>query len=826
MIDDDDNNWPTSGKQFALPQRDNTDFGKSQERRMSLVGLGNYGAIRTVEWQEPDGSVSRLRTRGGWPVFEIDEAQQEEVVVMPRGFVAKVPNGRAILFDPYTLTILQTPYLPAVNEYTVQDIATSWNVPNTDTTKWNDTFLFDGQTIKVNNLAMSSLLITADHGYLAVPYTINRDDNSDQYGNSVRNETEKRVFAIGRDKATSWGGSGVTAILEPEEPRTATVRTSMTIGQRLDFSNDSAQIGQFYFPETASSWDSETTEWYFTSANVQMLIAANYLVKTQGSANVVMSAPAFASLGSVSGTRDESVNYGSTDIGGKGPPYHISPSSYAGGGAEGIIRWGMDSTIKGSITGFLRIGYSGNHWGGSIAENESVAGVPIEYSGSHDYRIDDRSQVYGYGAQYLSFNVGNTTNYTWLLNAYYDEFLFWGIAPGGSDPSSTSSARGEPGRQLLGANFTNPFPGSGTTQHGQFEVTAGGRQIIYISYYIDEYSGEGKTWEPNLDYYPPNFAQDIWSETGYGATAEARYGNYNDGNSSPVTNYKQVNGTQSPEVIAEIEAQWDLAREALLAQTHYNSEAADGITDRPFGNAMFYHFTSVPSVTKITKTLSWETRDFILHDATNGVYIEVIGTYSGSSAEQGNNGSATITIHVKIETRYDTNTILLKTYEFGSVGFPDPVEISTGVYAIPAPKVRGIFAPLHQEQGSFKGGHYVELSEEANGALPAHLFNFILRLLPYDNIGFANQWNEEQTIVYFIPCNLLEMLYAVVFSHEFGVSQSARYPVTFADRFTDIMSTLFNDRFRIAVRDGIEVAWTDGFGADFSSDAEITLHRT
>jgi hypothetical protein len=37
---------------------------------------------------------------------------------------------------------------------------------------------------------------------------------------------------------------------------------------------------------------------------------------------------------------------------------------------------------------------------------------------------------------------------------------------------------------------------------------------------------------------------------------------------------------------------------------------------------------------------------------------------------------------------------------------------------------RHICATCTATQGSFKGGHYVELSEEANGAQPVHLFNF------------------------------------------------------------------------------------------------------
>ncbi len=825
--DEDDDNWPTSGKQFALPQRDETDFGKAQERGMSLVGLGDFGKIRTVEWEGTNGGVHRLRTRGGWPVFEEDVIEPGESTY-PRGFVAKAHNGRAILFDPYTLTILITPYLPAVNEYTVLDFATDWNVPPADTTNWHDVCLFDGTTskiIKINNLAMPSLGITADHGYLAIPYVINRNDNSDQYGNAIRNETEKRVFAIGRDQATSWGGAGVNVTLEPDEPRTATVRTSLTIGQRLDFSDDSAQIGQLYFPETAFSWDDDTTEWYFTSAHVQMLLASAYLVKTQGNANVVMSPPPFADLGYVTGTKQSGVSFGPTDIGASGPSYHISPSTYAGGGTEGLIRYGMDQTVKGSITGYFATNYYGYHYGGSVSETETVAGVTVEYTGFHDWRNDTRGNYYGYPAQYLPFD-GDTSNEIWLLNADAIH-LFWGITDTGSDPSTTSPYRGIPGRTLSGRTFSSTHIGSGTIQEGNFSVTANGRDIIVIDYLLDEYSGEGMTWAPNLSYYQPYFRQDIWSSFGWGFAAEARYGNYNEGGVSNVSNYKRIAGVQAPDVIAEIEGKWDEAKAALLAQRYYDCEASSGFYDRTTASNDFYIFTKIPSVTTISKTLTWETHDFILHDETNGVYIEIVGRYAGSSSETNNVGSVDLTIHLEIETRYDQTSILLKTYTFGTVGFPAPIELLTSIYGISPPKVRGIFAPLHQTQGSFKGGHYVELSEENNGSLPAHLFNFILRLLPYSSIDTANELDDTTDVVYFIPCNLLEMLYAIVFSHEFGVSpSSARYPVTFPVRFTDIMTTLFAERFRIAVRDGVEGGWSDVFGADFAATGEITLHRT
>ena len=50
----------------------------------------------------------------------------------------------------------------------------------------------------------------------------------------------------------------------------------MTVGQRVDFSTDTAWLGQLFIP---SSTDMGRWEWYYTSAQVQMLLTSTYLVK-------------------------------------------------------------------------------------------------------------------------------------------------------------------------------------------------------------------------------------------------------------------------------------------------------------------------------------------------------------------------------------------------------------------------------------------------------------------------------------------------------------------------------------------------------------------
>jgi hypothetical protein len=153
------------------------------------------------------------------------------------------------------------------------------------------------------------------------------------------------------------------------------------------------------------------------------------------------------------------------------------------------------------------------------------------------------------------------------------------------------------------------------------------------------------------------------------------------------------------------------------------------------------------------------------------------------------------------------------------------IEIDTGRYAIPSPQIRAIFAPLYQEQGSFKGAHYVTLAEESNGAVPFHGFDFLLYLRAYADLGTLNFDNESYNAVYFVPCNLLEMLYAIVFSQEYGVG-TTRYPVTYTARFNDIMGTLFSTATRVRIRDGVSSSWTNAFGADFAGTSTISLHRS
>jgi hypothetical protein len=238
-------------KRDFLPVREGTDQGGGQERVM-LNAVGGANGIRRREEDNFDGTTTTLYTRNGRPVFETTESVRGGSGRVRRGFLVKDPqSGYAVLFNPYTLEVEQKKYVPALNTYLVQDFNTRWNVLSSDTTHWDDVVMFDGTLVKVNARHMSSLMTKADHGFQAIPFVIDTNDDENRYGSRELNTTKKRVFAVGRDQVKSWGGGGVTETLTPLTPRAE--GRAMTIGQRIDVASSKAWLGQLFY--SGGSWD-------------------------------------------------------------------------------------------------------------------------------------------------------------------------------------------------------------------------------------------------------------------------------------------------------------------------------------------------------------------------------------------------------------------------------------------------------------------------------------------------------------------------------------------------------------------------------------------
>ena len=802
--------------------------------------VGGYSGIRTVEERNPDGSITTLRTRWGRPIFETTTLRLSGTgTTLLRGFVARA-SSRSVLFDPYTLEVLNTDYSPALNTYAVQDFATTWNVPTGDDTHWYDVVLFDGTTIKVNAKAMPTLGITANHGYPAIPYVINRETAEDQYGNAERNSIEKRVFAVGRADVKAWGGGGVVETLTPTAPRSE--NRSMTIGQRTDAAANKAWLGQLYHP--AAGWDA-AGEWDFTSAEVTMLLTSTYLVKVDGGANVAMTPPTLSDDGPSSGSVNTSILLPTTEIGLTGAGEVSSTTAFTsnvlggGGGVNGgyYARWPWSGTVSKPLQGDIGASYTRTGYSGVVTSSEVQAGVQLDYSASNIKIWDSRYEQTSLASQTVAFADADGFTSTASVEMTGDSSnLYWGqhfTSPivDGLNANPPGPYRGATEKYV----YAGAISGSACTrnyeiQTGEMSVsTLVGDLLIDVSFSRNQSYGPQAQYSAVGGYYASFLAVPyglIGASSGMGVGNTLSMIPY----VSPSTDetwIRRYHGVWQPgpsnywqpaEAVDTINAKFSDMRANFIAQTYFSSESSSGINRSPNS---YYSASINPSVTLDTSSMSWSSKDYILYDDTNGAYISVEGEFVGVDT------SATLTVTLKVQTRHHTVQQTLGEYSYTYSQLVQEREIgATGKYAMPSPQIRAIFAPLYQEQGSFKGAHYVTAAEEDNGATPAHLFNFLLYLRPYGDIGTINDDNLSSQAVHFVPCNLLEMLYAFVFSQEYGVAESGeRYPVTFTTRYNDMMSTLFSNPVRVAVRDGAQVAWSDVFGPDFASIPTVSLHR-
>ena len=781
--------WPDDA--FSLPARDGYDVGGAQERAMS-ARVDGYGGIRETYEVNPDGSVTTLRTRLGWPAFETTGARSSASPTVPaRGFVAKVPGGRAVLFNPYTLAVLKSPYLPASNSYSVQDFGTTWNVAPADTTHWYDVVLFDGTTIKVNSKSMPSLRITANHGFPAIPYVINRDTADDQYGNSERNATEKRVFAVGRYSVKSWGGSGVVETLTPSTPREDD--KAMTLGQRIS-SDDVAHLSQMYY--SGEFWDTPAGEWYFSGASVQTLLSAAYLVKTSLSAVSAAHTPAaFGSPTTSSGTSvtSRSVPDPIMELVG-----HAELQEYGGGfiNRGGVyVRYPWDGYTTHPINAYQNDDYVLTRYYGESTSSTNISGRIIDVVCHNQYdRYANSSFVY-YPSQFTSI----TTNSE--IQIIIDRF--GNVAGGEIDHSIRQGAY----YGVIATRSFGTYPWTLETSELIFSSKIGSDQLIQGVASRTERVGK------DLDITMYNWAQQFldFPRGGWGTS----YGYNLMGHGIRIEPGSDWANAGTPEIVTQA------AQAQAIADLFIGDECHSNLNDYFIYTEDVRHiFTQVDRNTS-EQSLSWSTKDYLLHDEANGVYITVEGIFAGANA------SASLTVNLRVKTRHGDTVQTLHAF---TLAYSELVPLrqigTTGNYAIPSPQIRSIFSPLYQEQGSFKGAHYVTMDEESNGAAAFHGFNFLLYLRPYSDFDTCNKDNDTGQAIYFVPCNLLEMLYAFVFSSEYGVAEDGtRYPVTHSANFTALMNTLFSNPIRVAVKDGVAGAWTDALGSDFASVSTVSLHR-
>ena len=798
--------WPFDDGS-AFPVFDGLDVGGQQARTMA-ERAGGYSGIRTVIEQNPDGSITTLRTRNGNPIYETTSPTSASTQAdLYRGFVAKA-SSRAVLFDPYTLEILNANYTPALNTYTVLDFATSWNVAPDDTTNWFDVALFDGSTIKINGKAMPTLGITANHGFPAVPYVINRGTSDDEYGNAERNTTEKRVFAVGRYEVKSWGGGGVSAVLTPAAARSD--NKAMTIGQRISGA-DKAMLSQFYF--TGTNWDSLSGGWALSSIEVTMLLALPYLTSVSGSSTVDQVVCSPVSTGTTTTSSSVSTTLPSVELCAVGGVGELGASVFAEGTYTMFqwVHWPASETFSYDVPGYKNTTGTADSWSDVKSASPVVAGRVIEYLSDNSITKTSYSETYAYDAfsapLFATLGGGTAASYQGTYHASGGGYYVWptptaNLAP--RDAYGSGEYAHSSGNLGSSANYTT------SSQSGSASATLVAIDLVSVSFSRYKESGDQIAPTPITGRYDDliNNHPTEWrvpSSGYYEYLSSMQVEMY-----APEPLHGDVIGKRPPLIAAK-------ASEIAAAGKFYDNENSHN-------NTPLYTPTITARPTIDTQSLNWNTTDYILYDETNGVYISVIASFVGAQA-YGGSGSGTLTVSWKVESPSGTVTQQIHEEVISYTELLPESLLTTGVYYVPSPKIRAVFAPLYQEQGSFRGAHYVTQSEVSNGATAFHGFNFFLKLRPYADIAAVNSDNDSGPNVNFVPVNLLEMLYAYVYSSKYGVDAFARYPVDRTATFNSITDALFTTGFRVSVKNGTQTNWADVFGSDFASISTVSLHR-
>lgn len=701
-------------------------------------------------------------------------------------------------FNPYTLAKLETHYLPESAPYAVMTWATDWNV--TDTTHWHDVVTFYQDEIRINAEGLPALAIpVATLPGPAVPYVIPSTLPGAKYGDAPTNATQKRVFAVGRDYVKSWGGGGVTVTLGPASPG-----KQMTVGQRADSATDTATIAKLYF--TGTFWDSLGGTWEFSSSAVAMMLAAPYLSAASASALVELPVANYGSPSTSNPTVSRSLSMPATAVGliGIGEVNHYGSIPYD---LNFIALFPWRGTHTAQRTGL-----------------ETGTSTVTTYTGSASHSGSYAGMAYTYTSQNTKTFTTETTSVSLLADSYPTGAVFNGPSTGGlyflmsvsnvltwSDGYSVATDRGVTSYDFPASSVANStITRSTESQSITGSVVLGSITLFSLSISVNKSSGQQRQMVADNSYYTPYLNNPYGlvgagGGMGSGGDVQLRQHASLSGYKNPAGYWDAMPADAKSEIIAAFTTRIDL----FGGKQYYDYEGSSGLH-----HTNFYTSTVQSSPATYSASLSVSTRDDLLYDEINGVYLWIGSTLTGSQSSGA--GTCTLTVTLHLQTRYGSWSQQLASRGYtGTLLIEYQIAPPAPPTAVPSPKFRAFFCPLHRDQGSFKGISYVTAAEEANGAAPAHLVNFRLKLRQYGDLSNIDALNQSGENFNFVPCNLLEMLYDFVWSVDYGVGAETgeRYQVTRQDRFDDLNTYLFGPVHEIHLRDGTLGAWATPVGS-------------
>jgi hypothetical protein len=295
-------------------------------------------------------------------------------------------------------------------------------------------------------------------------------------------------------------------------------------------------------------------------------------------------------------------------------------------------------------------------YAGEKDDSSTQGGYSVAYSGNNVKNFDVRSDITYISVQTLTICDTHTDSLTSASLGATNTTLYWDTNTSYNSPESVPPTRGKTSIYLYGgSNWTGGVPRNYETQNATFSVTANDSEILYCEYHREHSIGQKEVFHPNTTYYDMYMGQYTYS----GPSGMGMLGMiflqpivHPASDTIEIAAYYKINPypppIQSPEAVAEINQEYADMASALAGQTYYDNESAGGIY-----RSNYYTRTIANDITQDTRSLTWRTKDYLLHDVTNGVYISVEGSFSGS----GHPATATLAVSLKIQTRYHTNSI-------------------------------------------------------------------------------------------------------------------------------------------------------------------------
>jgi len=775
----------------VFPVRAGESSGAANERRM-LERFADTGSFRSAKREDLSGDTITLRTRGGHPEFVREEVESTTDQAL-RGFGAAARYAStAVLFVPTGVAVVEPQYRPPKVSWHVRPKATSVNADAAGITQWFDVLSWDDGPILVNGAVLAELSAMAVHLPQGQPYTIPANESSvdaTHYGvGRTHIVTRSAVHALAADNSIA------RVAVVPETPMTD--RRAYLGGQRIDADHIA------YFMQLASLSSDWRTDglWNIITATVQM---------TPGAATRTSSLMASTACNSPfpgAGVNSDFATTESADIPGTFLYWRCVPSinrtvgapvvqiyvNYRStnqeviGASVGICEWNNHTTTRsGEASGSDTIGPHAVSWTASCA---SVAGTHYGYNRRAAMTHEIESH-HGWGYTSSTYTAIGSQNDGWFTS---DGF-------GHSLPYNSS---GTTGFYTAQTSIPGPQPQKTTQQYSaSASMAVDGRQVTLVT--VSHTSEQGK-------------------RVVYSVLDKA---NANDG--ALIANGR-VEAYQ-PLFFGPPPQDWiDWRNNVIVVESAALGEGLSAyfdltVIDMNGTGVLASHTAEAVDYTNQTSTIAWNTRDFWYYDVDQQLFLSIDAQFSGSESSSGGQTTCTLTVTLTIEFRGQSTQQPLFSGAIEMSNLLPTISSVDGPY-VPAPLLRTHFMPRFRQQGVFRGVAHTTMAEEASGADPHCLMSFALRLSDYD--GVSENGNEEiDNRVTVVPGLLLEMLYAYVYSHRYGLDPDVAYPIDRSEVYNQLKRDLFAPTWSINYHNGTMELWKNAVDPAFQSVTEVEVFR-